>query len=89
MQFSVGGGGGESVQNRNMVDKVTQLGRKMTGTEVNSITQTTDEFSMNLALRILDGPSPPLFPEDSPLPSPLSPLPSPLSPLPSPLGLRA
>ena len=68
LQFSVGGGGeggSLSVQNRNMLDKVT-----MTGTvEVKSITQITDEFSINLALRILDGPSHPLFPEYSPLPS--------------------
>ncbi|KAK0156584.1 hypothetical protein N1851_000016 [Merluccius polli] len=56
-------GGGLSVQNRNMLDKVTKLGRKITGTEVKSITQITDEYTINLALGILDDPFHPLFPE--------------------------
>lgn len=62
-------GGGLSVQNRNMLDKITKLGRKITGSEVKSITQISDEYTLNLALKILDDPSHPLFTEYSPLPS--------------------
>ena len=47
------------------MEKVTQFGRKITGTELSSITQITDENTINLALRILDDPFLPLFPEYS------------------------
>ena len=62
-------GGGLSVQNRNMLDRVTKSGRKITGMEVKSITNIAEEYTIKLALRILDDPFHPLFPEYSLLPS--------------------
>ena len=52
-----------------MLDKVTKSGRKITWMEVKSITNIAEEYTINLALRILDDPFHPLFPEYSLLPS--------------------
>ena len=52
-----------------MLDKGTKSGRKRTGMEVNSISNIAEEYTINLALRILDDPFHPLFPEYSLLPS--------------------
>lgn len=62
-------GGGLSVQNRNMLDKVTKMGREITGSDVKTISNLTDQYTLNLALRILDDPSHPLFLEFFLLPS--------------------
>ena len=58
-----------SVQNRNMLDRVTKMGRKITGSDIKNITTLTEQYTIKLALRILDDPSHPLFSEFSPLPS--------------------
>ena len=51
-----------SVQNRNMLDRVTKMGRKITGSDIKNITTLTEQYTIKLALRILDDPSHPLFP---------------------------
>lgn len=62
-------GGGLSIQNRNMLDKVTKTGRKIIRSDVKSVTNLTDQYTLKLALRILEDPLHPLHTEFSLLPS--------------------
>lgn len=59
----VGGWLGLSVQNKNKLDSVTRTGGRIIGTQTKTISQLSEQYTLNLALRILDDPSHPLFPE--------------------------